>query len=110
MKIVFTALSKKIFYHRGTISKYVLENGNIPINPFMNFDYYFYESIDRDKIRNANNKLVGLCDELWIFGNISDGIEREIKIAERNKKPTRYFSIDDYSKIIETNKQEVREE
>ena len=110
MKIIFTALSKKIFYHRGTISKYVLENEGIPINPFMNFDYYFYDSIEREKIREANNQLVKFCDELWVFGEVSDGIEREINIAESNKKPIRYFSIDDYGKIIEINKQEVRKE
>ena len=38
--LIFTALSKHLFYYRMFISKYVLEAGYVPVNPFMSFDYF----------------------------------------------------------------------
>lgn len=108
MKIVFVAMSKKIFYHRFTISRFILNQGDIPMNPFMNFDYYLGESIDREKIKEANNGLVKRCDELWVFGDISDGVQREIEIAEETRKNIRFFSINNKGEINETNKEKVK--
>jgi hypothetical protein len=91
--VIFTALSKKYFYMRMFIVKYVLEQGKVPINPFMSFDYYLADMVDRDTIRNANNNLVGLADELWVFGTISDGIIAEIKQVKESGKLIKYFQI-----------------
>lgn len=35
--------------------------------------------------------LLKLCDEVWVFGDISPGMAREIDEAKRLKKPLRYF-------------------
>jgi len=108
MKIIYTAISKKMFYHRFSISKYVLNNGGAPLNPFMNFDYFMGEGIERDKVREANNRIVEMCDELWVFGDISNGVVAEIQIANQKNKPVRYFSVDDHANIIELNKNQVK--
>ena len=99
--VVFTALSKKCFYMRMLIVKYVLENGCVPINPFMSFDYYLTDTVDRNIIRNANNNLVAIADELWVFGSISNGVMAEIRQVSDMKKPIRFFSIENDRDIAE---------
>ena len=37
--LIYTALSKHLFYYRMFISKFVLEQNAISLNPFMVFDY-----------------------------------------------------------------------
>lgn len=108
MKIVFTAMSKHLYYFRDHISKFVLEQGNFPINPFKTFDYFMIDSIDREIIRNANNFGVERADELWVFGPISNGVLAEIKLAKKKKKPIRYFDIINSKKIIEISEKDSK--
>ena len=56
-------------------------------------DYFLLDTIKRDKVRASNNMLVRKADELWVFGEISDGVMSEIKLAKKLKKPIRYFEI-----------------
>lgn len=100
--LVYTALSKHLFYYRMFISKFVLEQGGIPLNPFMLFDYFLLDSLDRDMVRQANNVCVARSDELWIFGPVSDGVLAEIKQAKEAGKPVRYFSVDHNKGILES--------
>ena len=99
--IVFTALSKKYFYMRMLIVKYVLENGCVPISPFMSFDYYLADTVERDIVRNANNNLVAIDDELWVFGSISNGVMAEIRQVQSMKKPIRFFAVENDRDITE---------
>lgn len=92
-KVIFTALSKKFFYFRYHIVKYVLEQGAVPINPFTSFEYFLLDTVDRDVVRSANNVLVHRADELWVFGDVSDGVLAEIKQVKEHGKPVRYFKI-----------------
>jgi hypothetical protein len=107
MKLIYPAISKHYFYFRQHISKFILEQNCVPLNPFMIFEYFMMDTVDRDLIRNANNNLVKKADELWVFGPISDGMLAEIKLAKQLKKPIRYFKIIDSKEIKETSKDEV---
>jgi hypothetical protein len=107
MKIVYTAISKKLSYFKMHISKFVLEKGFIPLNSYMLWEYFMLDTVERDKIRQANNTLVEKADELWVFGNISDGVLAEIKLAKANNKPIKYFSVIDNKEIKEISKNEV---
>ncbi len=108
MKLVYTAISKKLFYFRMHISKFVLEKDCIPLNPFMLFEYFMLDAIDKDRIREANNNLVEKADELWVFGEISNGVLAEIKIAKQENKPIRYFTVIDSKEIKEISKEEAK--
>lgn len=108
--LVYTAMSKHLFYYRMHISKYVIEKGNIPLNPFMIFDYFMLDSVDRDLIREGNNTLVKKSDELWVFGPVSNGVFAEIKIAKEMNKPIKYFGIEKPHKIVSISKKEVEME
>ena len=93
MKLVYTAHSKHYFYFRQHISKFVLDEKYVPLNPFMIFEYFMLDTIERDTIRNSNNNLVKRADEVWVFGPVSNGVLAEIKLAKQENKPLRYFSI-----------------
>ncbi len=93
MKLVYTAFSKHNFYQRDIISQFCLEQQIVPLNPFKNWDYFMGDNIARDLVRNANNTLVERADELWQFGEISNGCFYEIKLALTNNKPVRFFKL-----------------
>ena len=99
-KVVFTAQSAKNFHQRMLICKYVFEQDAIPVNPFNTFGYYLYELVERDLVREGNNNLIKRCDELWVFGDVSDGILSEIKLFKKLKRPIRYYDISKLPKKI----------
>ena len=92
-KVVFTAQSKQYFYCRDAVCEFVLRNGCIPVNPFRMFDYFLGDRVDRDLIRNGNNEMIKRCDELWVFGNVSDGVLFEIYMCREMGKVVRFFNI-----------------
>ncbi len=108
--LVYTAISKHLFYFRMFISVFVLEHGGVPLNPFMVFDYFLLDAVDRDLVREGNNNLVKRCDEIWVFGAVSNGVLAEIQIANKQGKPVRYFAIAKPHAIIETTKDKAEME
>lgn len=90
-KIIFTAYSKRNFYLRAEISQFVLLEGQTPINPFLNVDYNLSGMVDKSLVRVANNTMIERADELWVFGEISDGVLTEVYLAKKFNKPVRYF-------------------
>ena len=90
------------------ICKYVFEKGAVPLNPFNLFGYYLYELVDRDMVRNGNNNLLKRCDEIWVFGEVSDGVLAEIEIFKGLGRPIRYFDISSLpDSIVEISKEQV---
>lgn len=92
-KVVFTAQSCKNFHQRMLICKHAFELGAVPVNPFNLFGYFLYELVDRDLVRSGNNNLLRRCDELWVYGEISDGVLAEIEMFKVSGKPMRFFDI-----------------
>src|SRR6266581_3523731 len=39
-RLVYVAMSNKVFYWRAHIQKFVLDSGLVPVSPFMLFDYF----------------------------------------------------------------------
>lgn len=108
MKLVYPAFSKNLFYFKDHISKFVLEKGYVPLNPFNIHGYFLLDTVPRDTIRCSNNNLVKRADELWSFGAISDGVLAEIILARLENKPIRYFDVLKSRDIIEIGKEMVR--
>ena len=98
--LVFTAQPAELAYLREKICAFVLRENRIPINPFMVLGYFLCDLVPRDAIRRANNNLIMRCDELWVFGAQTDGVEVEIQLAKRLGLPTRYFTVDHYGDDI----------
>lgn len=108
--LIFTAMSKHLFYFRLHIQKFVLENGGIPLNPFTTFDYFLLDTVNRDLVREGNNNLVRRSDELWVFGPVSNGVLAEIEQVQKQNKTIRYFTIRHSKDIIEVTKDQVEME
>jgi len=108
MKLIYTAFSKRLFYFRMHITKYVLEDGCVPLNPFMIHEYFLLDTVSRDTVRASNNELVERSDELWVFGDISNGVMAEIKLAKKSGKPARYFKVVDSKSIMEISEKEAK--
>lgn len=99
--VVFTAMSKRYFYMRFFVTKFALDQGVVPINPFTSFDYFLLDAVERDTVRWANNTLVARADELWVFGDIADGVRAEIMQAWQQQKTVRFFAFRDDKHIYE---------
>ena len=99
--VVFTSMSKKYFYMRLFVTKFALEQGAVPISPFASFDYFLLDAVERDTVRRANNTLVARADELWVFGDITDGVRVEIIQAWQQHKTVRFFALRDDKHIYE---------
>lgn len=92
--IVFTAQSKRHYYCRDAICEFVFRHGAVPLNPFRAFGYFLGDRVDRRLIREANNNLIRLADELWVFGTtIANGVLFEVAYAHELDMPVRFFTI-----------------
>lgn len=93
MRTVFTAHSKTNYYAKNVICEHVFRNNMIPINPYRCFGYFLDDRVERDVVRQANNQMVVKCDEVWVYGPISDGVLFEIVNALKFNKPIKFFSV-----------------
>jgi hypothetical protein len=94
LPVVFTAQSKVYFYCRDAVCEFVFSKGAVPVNPFRVFEYFLGDRVERNLVRQGNNNLIRIVDELWVFGEmISDGVLAEIFLARELKKTIRFFTI-----------------
>lgn len=100
LPLIYTATSKHYFYFRMHISKFVIEHGGVPLNPFMIYDYFLLDTVERDVVRTGNNNLVRRCDEVWVFGPVSNGVLAEIQLAKAAGKTIKYFAIEKSQQIV----------
>ncbi len=93
MKTVYTAFSKQNFFAREFVTAYALERKVLPLNPFMNWGYFLDDLVPRDRVRKANTKLIEMSDELWQFGEISNGCYHELMLAMKRGMKIRFFTV-----------------
>lgn len=93
--LVYVAMSNRSFFWRQQLTKFVLDEGRVPITPFMMFDYYLLHTVPKELVREAMNNLIARCEEVWVFGSLSLGLKVQVGIAKRMRKPVRYFDISD---------------
>lgn len=108
--VVFAAMSKHSFCYRMFVTRYILESGRIPLTIFTLYDYFLLDTVNRKFMIEANNVLVSRSDELWVFGPVSEGVAKEISVAESLEKPVRYFAIKKPHRIVEIQSSQVEYE
>ena len=91
--VVFSAMSKRNFFLREHIIKFILEKGFTPASAFMMYSYFLLDTVERKSLISANNELIRRSDEVWVFGQISDGVREELKLARELSLPIKYFQI-----------------
>ena len=93
-------MSKRTFYLREHIVKFILEKGFTPTCAFMMYSYFLLDTVEKQRLISANNELIRRCDEVWVFGEISDGVQEEVKLANKLKLTVKYFDIDKDSYVF----------
>src|SRR2546430_16951305 len=74
-KLIYIAMSNRNFYWRMHVSKLVLDEGYVPINPFMLFDYYLLHTVPKQLGREAINNPLPRSGAGRVFGTMSLGVK-----------------------------------
>lgn len=106
-KVVFVAMNSKMFRLRELITKFVFEQGAVPINCLMIYGYYLYDMVPRAKVIEGYKVVVTKCDELWTFGDISDGVRDGMVIAKKNNMPIRHFDVSRYPDVFKISEDQL---
>lgn len=64
-------------------SRRVIESGGVPLNPILNLHGVLDEESDRNTAIGIDLSLLRRCDELWVFGEPTAGMRKEIAEAEK---------------------------
>jgi len=75
---------------------HVINEGGVPIAPHLLFTQFLDDNVPHERKLGLDLglKLLEHCDEVWVFGNISGGMKREIEKAKELNKPIRWFDAD----------------
>ena len=73
--------------------RFVIKNGLMPIASHLLYPQILDDNkpADRELGLAFGLALLGLCDEVWVFGPVSRGMAAEIEEARRLNKPLRCF-------------------
>ena len=77
--------------------KFVITKGKMPIAAHLLYPQMLDDTIpaQREMGTMFGIALLDMCDEVWCFGKeLSSGMEREIKEANRLGKPIKYFDLE----------------
>jgi hypothetical protein len=102
-KLVYTAHSGETAKYTKYIMRFVYRKGYIPINPYETMDYYMLTWLihrgNKKKVIDDTISVMLHCDELWVFGQNKnqiekEGVEAEVKIWKKYKdtKKIRFFT------------------
>ena len=100
-RTIYTSHSKHNYYAKQIVSAYVLKRGFIPLNPFMNWDFYLDSLVGRNLIHEADARLIEMSDEIWQFGEISNGCYYELLLGMKRGMPIKFFTVDGKNNAID---------
>ena len=76
-------------------SRFAVDAGVIPFAPHLLLPLYMKEETERELAMFMNMVFLGRCEELWVFGSsITEGMQVEIKKAQKKNMKIRYFTED----------------
>lgn len=77
-------------------SRFAVESKAIPMTPHLLYPQFMDDSNPEERYLAThviNYVLIGKCQEVWVFGEgISEGMGREIALAEKRRMKIRYFT------------------
>lgn len=71
--------------------RYAVDQGAIPIAPHLLFPQFMSEDTERDLAMYMDIVVLSHCKELWVFGEPTDGMKKEIAYAESRQMKIKYF-------------------
>lgn len=74
--------------------KFAISKGYIPLAPHLHYPQFLDDKDMEERELGLHFALIllGKCEELWVFGEVSQGMADEIEKAERRKMPIKYFN------------------
>ncbi|MFZ5955138.1 MAG: hypothetical protein ACOYT4_01830 [Nanoarchaeota archaeon] len=92
MKRIYAATPFRMERLINNICDFIESQGHFPIHPFLALplERYNYERYPKEEIYQVCFDLVGITDELWIFG-IGTGALTEYRKAKELKKPVKSY-------------------
>lgn len=72
--------------------RFAVSKKRVPIAPHLLFPQFVSEALERGLAMKMDYLLLLRCDEVWAFGEISEGMAAEIEMAEDEGKRVRYFT------------------
>lgn len=108
-KVIFASQAAVNMCWAKLICKYVIKKGHVPVNYFTSFMHFVNEIADFSTMIDSINSLIVRCNELWAFGEVSEGMWYEIKMSKELGLPVKYFSIQKLPKgVREISENEVK--
>ena len=73
----------------------VMEQGGIPFAPHLLFTQFLDDAIPKEREHGLRmgTQMLRLCDELWVFGEPSEGMRIEIEFAGQLGIPVRRLDV-----------------
>ncbi len=72
--------------------RFVVSKKCVPIAPHLLFPQFVTEATERGMAMKMDYLLLRRCDEVWAFGEITEGMAIEIEMADDEGKRVRYFT------------------
>ncbi len=74
--------------------RFVVSKGCIPLAPHLHYPQFMDDGDKEERELGLRFALIllGKCDELWVFGNTSSGMSKEIARAKKRGMPIKYFN------------------
>lgn len=72
--------------------RFVVSKKRVPIAPHLLFPQFVSEATERGLAMKLDYLLLLRCDEVWAFGEITEGMAAEIEMAADEDKRVRYFT------------------
>lgn len=73
-------------------SRFAVDAGKIPIAPHLLLPQFMEEESERELAMFIDIAILSKCRELWVFGNPTAGMLKEIAYAERKQMTIKYFN------------------
>lgn len=99
-KVIFVSQAAVNMCWARLICKHVIKKGHVPVNYFTAFGHFVHELADLATMIDSINSLIVRCDEMWCFGNISEGMWYEVKMCKELGIPVKYFCIEKLPKKV----------
>ena len=83
--------------------RFVYEHGRVPIIPHVMFPFLEDDvKEEREIAMEMDMDLLSKCDEIWVFGTLTTGMEKEFEFAKSNGIESFWFTKEKIDKYIDT--------
>lgn len=72
--------------------RFAVDSGTIPVIPHLMYPQFMSEKTERELAMHFNMVLLRKCQEVWVFGEPSEGMKAEIAKAKKHDMKIRYFT------------------